>query len=182
MPRVFLIHLVFIFRYFGGRRADGTQAASGSASPPSPSASGQPVEAYGRRRGRAGTRQPQRHVRTIHSRRRQKDGTRPTTVYLPRRESIQACRAVREGGQRQAREQRTGTQGPNGTRIEHIRACCTRHPALKAAMCASSALVKLASSLLTTPCSTLVIAGLGKPRCVSALRQLKVKPPVERIS
>ena len=31
MPRVFLIHLVFIFRYFGGRRADGTQAASGSA-------------------------------------------------------------------------------------------------------------------------------------------------------
>ena len=59
---------------------------------------------------------------------------------------------------------------------------CSLQPDFIRAMCARSSLVKLASSLLTTPWTIFAIAGFGKPRCVSALRQLKTKPPDERIS
>ena len=59
---------------------------------------------------------------------------------------------------------------------------CSLQPDFIRAMCARSSLVKLASSLLTTPWTIFAIAGFGKPRCVSAFRQLKTKPPEERIS
>ena len=59
---------------------------------------------------------------------------------------------------------------------------CSLQPDFIRAMCARSSLVKLASSLLTTPWTIFAIAGFGKPRCVSAFRQLNTKPPDERIS